>query len=50
MGSIVINGFYDVFGDYKMAFLICGCVMVGVFAIMQYVVKCSKDARKESEI
>ena len=50
MGSIVINGFYDIFGDYKIAFLICGCVMVGVFAVMQYVVKCAKDARKESEI
>lgn len=50
MGSIVINGFYDIFGDYKIAFAICAGVMIAVFAIMQYVAKCAKDARKESEI
>ena len=45
VGSIVINGFYDIFGDYKMAFVICGSVMSGVFILMQYVVKAAKAQR-----
>lgn len=47
VGSIVINGFYDVFGDYKMAFIICGVVMICVFAVMQFVAKAAKVQRTQ---
>lgn len=45
LGSIAINGFYDIFGDYKLAFVICGAAMVVVFAVMQYVISAAKSAR-----
>ena len=45
VGSIVINGFYDIFGTYKIAFIICGIVMIGVFCVMQYVASAAKKMR-----
>ena len=46
VGSIVINGFYDIFGTYKIAFVICGIVMIGVFIVMQYVASAAKKEKK----
>lgn len=50
VGSIVINSFYDIFGTYKVAFIICGIVMFGVLIAMQYVANASKKVRIIKEI
>ncbi|MBQ4630029.1 MAG: MFS transporter [Clostridia bacterium] len=48
VGSIVINAFYDYFGSYKVAFVVCGIAMIGVFAVMQYVVSAAKKMRVQN--
>lgn len=46
MGTVVVNGFYDAFGNYKLAFIVCGIAMISSFFIMQYVERTAKKLKQ----
>lgn len=47
LGSVVINGCYDIFGSYKGVFIACAGAMVLIFIALQYVMT---KARKQREL
>lgn len=49
LGSVIINGCYDIFGSYKGVFLAAAVVMVALTIVMQYVMKKANDQRKAVE-
>jgi len=46
LGSVVINGCYDIFGSYKGVFIACACAMCVILAVLQYVMKKANQQRK----
>ncbi|MBO7170530.1 MAG: MFS transporter, partial [Clostridia bacterium] len=46
IGSPLGNVCYDIFGDYKLAFLIFGILMIIVTVSMQFVLKATRKDRK----
>jgi len=45
LGSFSINIFHDCYDSYKPAFVVCACIMICVFMIMQYVVSASRKEK-----
>lgn len=46
LGSVIINGCYDLFGSYKGVFIAAACVMAVIIGVMQYVIFASKRQRE----
>ncbi len=46
LGSVVINGCYDIFGSYKGVFIACASAMCIIFVVLQYVMTKANEQRK----
>lgn len=46
LGSVIINGCYDLFGSYKGVFIAAASVMVALIIVLQYVISKSNGLRK----
>lgn len=46
LGSVVINGCYDIFGSYKGVFIACAGVMTVLLVVLQYVMSKANEQRK----
>lgn len=49
LGSVIINGCFDIFGNYKYVFIAAAIVMFALTCVLQYVMKVSKRIRKQIE-
>ena len=49
LGSVIINGCFDIFGSYKYVFIAAACVMFALTCTLQYVMTVSKRIKKEVE-
>ncbi len=46
LGSVIINGCYDLFGSYKGVFIAAACVMAVITGVMQYVMHAAHRQRQ----
>ncbi len=49
LGSVIINGCFDIFGSYKGVFTAAACVMLALTIVLQYVMFASKRVRQQVE-
>lgn len=47
LGSVVINGLYDVFGTYKMALIICTGIMLCIVIGLQFIISSASKVKKQ---
>lgn len=45
LGSVIINGCFDIFGSYKGVFIAAACVMFALIVVLQYVISKSNRLR-----
>lgn len=49
LGSVIINGCFDIFGSYKYVFIAAAFVMLALTCVLQYVMKVSKRIKTQIE-